>query len=272
MFKLWILLKSWKLLLRHTRQNCELPLFEFNFLLDFYVDIVLTKEKANQVNEIRLSLMHWLYLDSTCSTETGQTALDSGWAAWSKVKITCWSHLSGSEALWVILPNPMCGKWEKNFLQWITTLDTSFSECLRLRYRLGRIRFSSTAIGTPRNTSFRWNFALFALKVRFLEGGDTSLILFKVKFVYVWKPYKDKCNVRLPSGVTVLNCGYHRLQQKVVDAPSWTIFCQWFSKTLHSSVLWENVAWSCMIYPYCLHSFISIIPNGHEVNIRQLIR
>ena len=27
-------------------------------------------------------------------------ALDSGWAAWSKVKITCWSHLSGSEALW----------------------------------------------------------------------------------------------------------------------------------------------------------------------------
>ena len=48
-----------------------------------------------------------------------KTALDSGWAAWSKVKITCWSHLSGSEALWVILPNPMCGKWEKNFLQWI---------------------------------------------------------------------------------------------------------------------------------------------------------
>ena len=41
--------------------------------------------------------------------------------------------------------NPMCGKWEKNFLQWITTLDTYFSECLRLRYSLGRIPFSSTA-------------------------------------------------------------------------------------------------------------------------------
>ena len=40
----------------------------------------------------------------------------------------------------------MCGKWEKNFLQWITTLDTSLSECLRLQYRLGRIRFSSAAI------------------------------------------------------------------------------------------------------------------------------
>ena len=42
---------------------------------------------------------------------------------------TC-SNLIGSELLY-ILPT--------------TTLDTSFSECLRLRYRLGRIRFSSTA-------------------------------------------------------------------------------------------------------------------------------
>ena len=62
------------------------------------------------------------------------------------------------------------------------------------------------------------------------------------------------------------------LQRTVCILLECILVCQWFSKMLHSSVLWENVASSCMIYPYGFALIISIIPNGHEVNIRQLIR
>ena len=86
-----------------------------------------------------------LYLDSTCSTVTGQNgtwfrlgSLVKGKNYLLEPSIRKWSIVGNPS-------NPMCGKWEKNFLQWITTLDISLSECLGLRYRLGRIRFSSTA-------------------------------------------------------------------------------------------------------------------------------